>query len=1033
MITNRYALALKVLGKSSRTSKKSAFLTQHETLQILKYLEHEARSIDVEAIPMQFVASYIHQLVVQLGNSPRMKSLLIMICGRLEIAAKESILERYHFDKILALAFEQATSRASEKDEVQQSAFFVVAAMLRMRRHLPKTIIRALVRCYGNPMVNPNVKALVLSYLMEAVVMTSSWEQVPELGMALVDAALDPTCQFQEDIVNVLCYGLEKRIPCIHNSSLVDRLLGPLVPLIGPENADREEEDQETVCNALVCVLRSWVGFFAFGLRMNGFKNLLLSMRHKESQVISILRRLLMLDAPNRCVLESYTGFLFLILKQYGLLEQLYNVAESSIEAAKFLNSLIPFCSQYDHLDVPKYIPHELGTENKIGTVRELNFDLLLMKGPGNTTSITGYKLPLDEASWDWDVIYTFITVVLPSSPEEAQSAEAKEFYKRLFEFFCNKFLDNAAPGYLMTESLCSLFSFLLTASSGARVDWGAAVISSSIQELKRAFDKAICNLDENKPGAWAFFKCFAMLISTNNGLQIVAQHKMNELVEKIGSGCTNLNVIKTILEYLEFSPQPFWAGRVYQKFLSSPDLNMTKLVIEALSTKRIVEPKSEVHLFSFTVEAAKLMAATKDYPKLHLIIRVMVEFLRVSPKCQELVFDRALLQILSQHGHTVICQVLGCPQALTSVDIAAEIQWWMTCGNMEYVDTWDTAVAASFNSSWSTTRDSMPSIIMNNGVAMIPAHLFGELSRQHQGREELAKQIPVLLQQLEKGNIKEQRAAAFALAHFASVPETEDVVCQYRVAEAIMSSLTSRNSYTLRGTLIACMSLFYMTRSLAKVLESRNWQQLDYGSHSCVVPSDPMSILPPPEEDTNIKPGPVVQIEGNLEFTDTIIELLNPYRYKAAKKTLKRAVKDKKAELADPAMALAAGQLLGELDFPEQRNEKRSFISDTFQGTPFMKPSDEPVDRESVAVVRAMICEAINKDPEHSVVFSQLPLPKYELAQLPKRRRGVSEVPEVYITDEDLQRAVGKTRAEFYQLPSEERTAIRTQLLSSA
>ena len=1031
MITNRFALALKVLGKPNKASKKTAFLTQHETLQILKYLELEARSIDVEAIPMQFVASYIHQLVVQLGNSPRMKSLLIMICGRLEIAAKESILERYHFDKIVAHTFEQATSRASEKDEVQQSAFFVVAVMLRMRRHLPKAIIRALVRCYGNPMVNPNVKALILSYLMEAVVMTSSWEQVPELGMTLVDAALDPTCQFQEDIVNVLCYGLEKRIPSIHNSFLVDRLLRPLVPLIAGE-MDREEEDQETVCNALVSVLRTWVGVFAFGLRMNGFKNLLLSMRHKESQVINILRRLLVLDAPKRCVLESYTGFIFLILKQYGLLEQLYKVSESSIEAAKFLNSLIPFCSQYDHIDLPKYIPRER-MENKNETVRELNFDLLLMKGPGNTTSITGYKLPLDEASWDWDVIYTFITVVLPSSSEEAQSAEAKEFYKRLFEFFCNKFLDRDTPGYLMTESLCSLFSFLLSASSGARVDWGAAVISSSIQELKRAFDRAICSLDENKPGAWAFFKCFAMLISTNNGLQIVAQHKMNELVEKIGSGCTNLNMIKNILECLVFSPQPFWAGRVYNKFLISPDLKMTKLVIEALSTKRKVEPKSEVHLFSFTVEAAKAMAAAKDYPKLHLILRVMVEFLRESPTCQELVFDRKLLPILSQHGHTVICQVLGCPKAPTFIDIAAEIEWWMTCGNMEYVDTWDTAVAASFNSSWATTRDSMPSIVMDGGVAMIPAHLFGELSRQHQGREQLTKQIPVLLEQLEKGNIKEQRAAAFALAHFASVPETEDVVCQYGVAEAIMSSLTSRNSYTLRGTLIACMSLFYMTRSLAKVLESRKWEQLDYGSHSCVVPSDPMSILPPPEEDTDIKLGPQVQIEGNLELADTVIELLNPYRYKAAKKVLKRAVKDKKAELADPAMALAAGQLLGELDFPEQRNEKRSFISDTFQATPFMKPSDEPVDRQSVAVVRAMICEVINKEPERGVVFSQLPLPKYELAQLPKRRRGVNEVPEVYITDEDLQKAVGKTRAEFYQLSSEERMALRSKLLSSA
>ena len=1040
MITSRFALALKELNDSR--------MSVTEIIWILKLLEVEARSLDIENTPMQFVAAYIHQLYIP-HQSSRIKSTLIMICGRLESVAKESILERYHFDKIVALAIEQSPIQhsKSDEDEIRMSAFFVVSVMLRMRRSLPKTILRSLANFYAVTS-QPSFKPLILNYLLETVVMTSSAERVPEIGTTLVDAVLDVKCHQQDSILKVLCYGLEKRGSFIHNSFLVWRLLAPLSPMpVNEKEAkvgdDVSEEKQERVCNVIVSVLQNWAGVFAFGLKMNGFKSILMCLRHKESYVVRILSRLLKLDVPRSSVLESYTGFILLILKQNGLLEKLSEVTERSVEAAKFLASLMPYCSRYDALGLPKYIPYDEMEDQKEQN-GAVDLDLVLMKVSGMPPAIKGFKLAPNPSDWNWNVIYLLLTVVLPNNTD-CESDDAKAFYDTLFEFFfCGRDMvyKSNTNKHLMCECLVSLFDLLLSQSKG-----GVDVLSRAIPKLKPAFMIAVNKLNKGNVKEdegilpWTFFRCLAKLVSTDNGLRVLPKDNLSDVLKLVGKKCRDVAVIRTMLEHLQFLPQPYWTWteQICRKFLKKKDINVTKAVIEAFSAKMKVSP-AVTDMFLFIVDSAKTMAADGNYAELQLMLGVMAEFLRQSTKCQEMacqLYDTE--SVLYEHSHTVFCQIFGSEEALTHIDISAEIDWWMTRGNLEYVDTWDSAVAASFNTPWCTTPDSIPSIIMVDGVAIVPTHLFGELSKHDHGRETLKRFIPELLEQLNSNNIKEQRAAAFALAHFASVPETEETVCKFNIARAIVSSLTSRNSYTLPGTAIACLSLFSRTHSFAKVLEDINWEELVYGPYSCVVPSDPLSVLPPRAENEDLHLGQPLHIDGNPEYVQSLIELCNPVRRSrqsaekisdAAKSKLQMASRDKRDELLNPTMALAAGQLLGELNYS---SEMRSFIYDKFRSTPFMKPPSASLDPESVAIVRALIGEAKNRDEiDPSVVFSELPIPKFELGQLPLKRPGVQLVPEVYLSDEDLEKALGTTRSQFYQLSVEEQAELRHRLLTS-
>lgn len=149
-------------------------------------------------------------------------------------------------------------------------------------------------------------------------------------------------------------------------------------------------------------------------------------------------------------------------------------------------------------------------------------------------------------------------------------------------------------------------------------------------------------------------------------------------------------------------------------------------------------------------------------------------------------------------------------------------------------------------------------------------------------------------------------------------------------------------------------------------------------------------------------------------------------------KEELSLAKSDRKSEFLDPSMVLAASRLIEEIDYSP---EDRQFICRMFRGSPLMKPSDEPVDGESVAIVRALILEACLKsgDIDSTTVFTELTIPKFRLNELVSNARVEVMAAEVYISDEDLLNATGKTRVEFYQLPPEEQDALRRRLTTMA
>ena len=223
-------------------------------------------------------------------------------------------------------------------------------------------------------------------------------------------------------------------------------------------------------------------------------------------------------------------------------------------------------------------------------------------------------------------------------------------------------------------------------------------------------------------------------------------------------------------------------------------------------------------------------------------------------------------------------------------------------------------------------------------------------------------------------------------------------------------------------------MSLLHISDRVAEILQKREWELVKYGKFSCIVPSDPNSILP------DYEPEPLKAIfddklEGPEEFVQRLIEIVNPISSKQAKNDLLAVRRQKEDQLMDPKMALVASQLLERMCYS---SEARIFICGLFRYAPLMTPSTETCDAEQMAIVRAQICEACARSDRGDENFSDIQIPKYEPNELINNRRIATGAAEVYLKDEAFEEVIGMSKEKFYSLTAEEQTKIRQTIANA-
>jgi hypothetical protein len=257
-----------------------------------------------------------------------------------------------------------------------------------------------------------------------------------------------------------------------------------------------------------------------------------------------------------------------------------------------------------------------------------------------------------------------------------------------------------------------------------------------------------------------------------------------------------------------------------------------------------------------------------------------------------------ALHRALPALSHFAYALLLGAPEGVALADVRGELEWWAGAGIFEYVDAYDRAVGRP------------------------PPHLFAELARVDAAA--VAPLVPALLEMARAGDARERRAAFFALAHFAAAPAA--VEWGPAIVEAIGAGAIGAQSYVVRGTAIAALSLVNVTAAVADALRRAGFVIFRFGGRKCVVPADEVSLLLPIERH-------VVQLPparpAPSAFCNAAAQLLNPIQRSAATATLVAAAKERASELMTIENAMFVMRLLAENAF---QIESRQLLIAGFQ-----------------------------------------------------------------------------------------------------
>ncbi|OHT16176.1 hypothetical protein TRFO_41991 [Tritrichomonas foetus] len=987
--------------------------------KVIKSIDLSLDSIDADSLEMDLIAPSLHHIYCM--QSSVIRAAILRICCHIEMMSSEMITEKYYFDYLVSNSLDQKPPDPQPKvDDEKVAAFSYIFALLKYRKYLPMSILRGLISLYSNPVLaySGQYKKLIVSILCEASLFCEDLIEIPEMCQIFVDSLIETGSPV---ISSLLSYSIENKLPIVRENRFLSPLLFPLAQL-------KPSEKLSNARRAISLFLRTWPGFLYYGIQSGAIIDLMRCLPHETDSVISILRDLLKLDGTIPAVTDGFCGLFLSILLKLDLIEKLNQIASAKPSAASFLNDLLPYTSHSGiyGVDLTQRMPnHSSMTSPNIPN--STLFDLAqTMIHDKQITSINNFVLDPDPKLWEWTPILILLTVVLPHNEAEANSNAARQFYKSLFNYFSGAFLTaTAGKCATMVEPLFALIQLLMNKS------WGSQIIESNTQ-MKNAMLQVLNSLRDNvaiDPSSpqWALFRCVTSLMSEGNGISILSHWGFHDILTTLGNKCTNPNLCETILGIVKLYPEADLSIPVFWQFLSSPNNDIHKIAINDLRRKRHTTPNFQLGGFrGLLMPHVKELCATNSISKLPIALNLLGEI--ISTDCQSLLTvatDKQLHEMLSQHSHIIYSLVLSREESLKFAPIDDEIKWWMEFGNLDYLRVFDKSIECTFTGNLDVSVTNEPAIFDHNGFAPAPPHLFGQLSRTQAGLEKLTPLIPQLVEQLEKSSsVDEKRAAMFALAHFASVPSTAEIIEKYDIAEKIIISALNSSSYVLKGTLISALSLFAQSLYLSSVLQRHNWQLFMFGSHQCVIPCNPLELFEPLEK----TPPPLLTIddlEGHSEAVTFLKQLANTLLVKSARQSLTQLLNTQKKDIA---LALYANELISNFHFS---TDSRQFIYFLFRQTPLMKNVKFDYNQITRANVYAKLSELENSKTV-DIPFTQITLPtktpemvQGELAKIP--------FPEAFLNDSDFLRLTNMTKEDFYRLNEKDQAKIRQRIVDQS
>lgn len=996
-VTSYVTICLQYLSLNANKFQDSEFQ------KIVNCLMLDFESVNIERQEIDLISNYIHKLYFQ--QSSFLRTIALDIIFEFQSVSQVLLIEKYNFDLLVAMSIGQ---KRIESEKV--SAYKIVLLLLRKYKYLPSTITRALISAYDSK----EDSKLILIYLKEASIVDENIFNIPEVGSILMENLYGES---SNDICNIICYAFEKNLPFITNSFLLNKLVLELFT----EDKSKKSK-QENTYKSIVCILQKWSGFIGFGLKIELIQNLIKCISHETTAIVSIFRSLIRIKDGQVSISDSYSGFVLYTLLQFDFIRQLLPFSSIPL-IASFLHFLSSLTTECNVIELPRKV--YFSTPQIVQT--KISQPIYLP--PSKHFIFNNHELQWSISSLDWELIYTILSFVIPLNEEFGQSQSSLQMYNVLFEFFSDQYLQEKSHQLtIMNKCLFTLLNLLLNYS------WGKDIIESSTF-FKYTLDKVVKTILEDKfieenSQIWVLFDCIAMLMCSKDGISILTKYNIIDDLLQMGTKCNCISNCKHLLSSMKFIPKPGWTIPVYSKFLYSRNVEISNLSIIELWEKSKENNETTLCIFQMLlVPYIKSLYEDNEKEKLQITLNIFYKFLLSDERViKEIATDDIIHNLLSEYSHFIYSIVFSIKESLNYQYVINEIKWWMNEGNLEYLNVYDASMKYSFCHEQKYISK-YSSVIDNDELPLIPPHLFQFLSKTDEGIELIKESITSLISSIRQNiSITKIRSIFFALSHFSSSPKAEKLVELYEIPKILIEIGLSSTSYLLKGTLIECLSLFYISDYFSSVLQKYNWRLFQFEQHSVIVPCDIFSLINTISNKKTIHKNKKEIPKDKKEICDLFIQLINPIISKNAKEKILNIIQDTPQNIICYDVALYVHNIIGDYSYPPSL---RMFIYEIFKKVSLEKETSIQFksNKKTEAIFKAQCYELLNKNISSEIPLSQIQIPQYSPSEIHYKNINI-EVPEIYVKDNMFQSICSVCKSEFYLLSDEKQNQIRKNLL---
>lgn len=1002
-----------------------ADLTPQELIKVLLSIMMGIEPMDVVSM-RSLSAGYIHALFTK--QDMYVHSLLLQIICELEASvptttSKDSpssnltFLEKHLLDRLVVQSLESRHPDPQPRiDDEKDSAFRVVSLMLKVRGRLPASIVRSLVSLYNTP--KHCYKDLILSYLCRAALCCPSIvASVPEVGQIIVDRLAETGAK---ELSSLLCYSAEAGAEFVHQKDFISHLLFPLTKMV------RGEEEVLTNCvTAVSDVLSTWPGLIFYGFQNGVLRDLVRLMRHRASSVIRIFMNILRIN-EKKSVLDGYLGLLMNGLKKLDFVEELHIAAKGNVDAAVFLNHLMPYLTCVaSTVDI---VPTAMKVTDSSETCQSISMAHMIHPSgmrdeETKVTSVRDLKGDLN-FDRDWQKIHRIITVVLPHNEDELSSKEGRQFCLKVLNSFQTPVKDEANKK-VAAHCLYSLVDLMLRkGKKDVLLEAGTFIdcIKQTLAHLIANKEEQHCDTEIN----WVLLKALFIISKDPQGADLLEKWKLKDGLQQVGGVCKSAETAKKILDAFRMSSSGGITSQFLLAFLSNTNPDIFARAIEKIGSMVNRVEGFEKAVFKDVVlkHIGLLLAGEKTAilaKQRSTLVKLLYELMLNNDTCLTYAAEnRDVHQFLGStelcsrsrsqkdHGRIVYSLLFSKEKGCEIGNVDEEITWWLKEGNFLYVDVYDAAMAG----------ESGPAIIGKPPV--VPPHLFGQLAKTELGRKKIFENIPRLLEIASESRGTKRRAAIFAICHFASEKSTHAELEKQDLFEYVVKDW-QESSYVLKGAIISALSLVAKSKHFTKFLVKKEWQLYEFGSHCAAVPCD---ITKDPPQSRPLYCQTIEEVEAMEEQTLLIRQMASPIAVRSARDQLASMYQESRDELVCKDLAVYAHEYMAKFSLPP---DSRAFLMKLFNSIPLVYIDLGEIDQRECAEVRARISELRKKTGAEDL--QTVKIPKYTREQLATKDICQS-CPEVYLDPAEFQSIAGMSLEDFYSQDDMKMDEIRSSLL---